>query len=220
MRPHARPHRNCERIPTSRPVRVWRRPCYRRCGHVPDGSPRHHESSSGRVQRDARTAVDASTGVSSLGNRAVCVSGHRGRTRALRVSAVDAERDHCQSRRLTETYLSSVASIPTECHSSHRRRPCQLARCSRATRWTACTTRCSTMPGSRARICRPLFEDLRAASLAELAAAPAGSRHGVPDPGHHVHRLRRRAGHRADLPVRPAAADHHRRRMAARSSAG
>ena len=50
--------------------------------------------------------------------------------------------------------------------------------------------------------------------LAGGAAPPPGrGRPRLPDPGHHLHRLRRRAGHRADLPVRPAAADHHRARM-------
>ena len=45
-------------------------------------------------------------------------------------------------------------------------------------------------------------------------AAPGRGRQGLSDPGHHLHRLRRRAGHRADLSVRPAAAHHHRRRVA------
>ena len=57
-------------------------------------------------------------------------------------------------------------------------------------------------------------------SLDELRRAADGGRPRVPDAGHHVHRLRRRAGHRAHLPLRSAAADHHRARNGTRSSAG
>ena len=63
--------------------------------------------------------------------------------------------------------------------------------------------------------CRPLFEDLRAASHAELGQRQTGGRQGVPDAGHHLHGLRRRPGHRADLSLRSAAAHHHRRRNGA-----
>ena len=71
------------------------------------------------------------------------------------------------------------------------------------------TTRCSTrraaapaLPAALRRAARRLARRARPAA--------AGGRQGVPDAGHHLHRLRRRPGHRADLPVRSAAAHHHR----------
>ena len=51
---------------------------------------------------------------------------------------------------------------------------------------------------------------------ARAGAVSIRGRSRLPDPGHHLHRLRRRPGDRAHLSLRPAAADHHRGRMAGR----
>ena len=74
-------------------------------------------------------------------------------------------------------------------------------------------------PAGRGRTTGALLEELRVGVARRAAPAPDRGRPGVPDAGHHLHRLRRRAGHRADLSVRPAAADHHRRASGTRSSA-
>ena len=58
--------------------------------------------------------------------------------------------------------------------------------------------------------CLPLYEVLRGASSDRARRAADGGRQGLSHPGHHLHGLRRRAGHRADLSVRPRPARDHR----------
>ena len=93
------------------------------------------------------------------------------------------------------------------------------ARCSRATSSDARLRRDVRADGPARAHCRALLEALHAASHTELRPASDGGRQGVSDAGHHVHGLRRRSGHRADLSLRPAAAHHHRAPSGARSSA-
>ncbi len=62
--------------------------------------------------------------------------------------------------------------------------------------------------------CRALFQELRGASEAELSLRQLEADKAFLTQGHHLHRLRRRSGHRAHLPVRSAAAHHLRAGMA------
>ncbi len=57
---------------------------------------------------------------------------------------------------------------------------------------------------------RALAETLATLPAGRVAAAQAVGRPRLPHPGHHLHRLRPRRGHRAHLPLRPAAAADHR----------
>ncbi len=62
--------------------------------------------------------------------------------------------------------------------------------------------------------CLPLLRRTARRLARAARRAAARGRQGVSHPGHHVHGLRRRAGHRADLPVRPGPSPDHGAGMA------
>ena len=171
---------------------------------------------------------------------AVVRGGRRGAGRC-RVPAVDRVRDRRAGRRVAEPAGRCAAADATVASGCTRRHlssetsriratmramtaltPVDVlsgARCSPATMLDAAYDEMFDAAGAPRPHCRAALRRAAGGPRGRARAAPGRGRQGVSHPGHHLHRLRRRAGHRADLPLRPAAAHHHRRRVATRSSA-
>ena len=205
------------------------------------GLPSTRRSRALRVPGDAGAAPDDAAGGAALGPRSAIVRGGRGRFDTMRVPATDRIGGCRAGRRISRG--PGARRVADTTVGAHRRAPTFVSETS-ADCYHACHELLSTVDvvGRRAVFqLRPgagydemfdaggdaapalsarFFDELRVVVAERARLATGRGRQGVSHPGHHVHRLRRRRGHRADLPVRPAAADHHRGGVAdARSAA-